>query len=136
MTPQDVAAQIASKAAAMFRQLKVPILGILENMSAFVCPHCGTRSAIFKQGGGRRASELLGVPLLAEIPLDPVVCQASDRGRTDRDCPPWIAHGGGVSQCRRGPGGADRCGGDVRSGHSDESLIRMIRDHDREICAE
>jgi ATP-binding protein involved in chromosome partitioning len=80
MTPQDVAAQIASKAAAMFRQLKVPILGILENMSGFLCPHCGTRAAIFKQGGGRRASELLGVPLLGEIPLDAMVCQASDRG--------------------------------------------------------
>jgi ATP-binding protein involved in chromosome partitioning len=89
MTPQDVAAQIACKAAAMFQQLKVPILGILENMSAFVCPHCGTPSAIFKQGGGRRASELLGVPLLAEIPLDPVVCQASDRGE-----PIAIAHPG------------------------------------------
>jgi ATP-binding protein involved in chromosome partitioning len=89
MTPQDVAAQIAQKAAAMFQQLKVPILGILENMSAFVCPHCGTPSAIFKQGGGRRASELLGVPLLAEIPLDPAVCQASDRGE-----PIAIAHPG------------------------------------------
>jgi ATP-binding protein involved in chromosome partitioning len=89
MTPQDVAAQIACKAAAMFQQLKVPILGILENMSAFVCPECGTASAIFKQGGGRRASEVLGVPLLAEIPLDPVVCQASDRGE-----PIAIAHPG------------------------------------------
>jgi ATP-binding protein involved in chromosome partitioning len=89
MTPQDVAAQIAKKAAAMFQQLKVPILGILENMGAFVCPHCGTPSAIFKQGGGRRASELLGVPLLAEIPLDPAVCQASDRGE-----PIAIAHPG------------------------------------------
>lgn len=80
LTPQDVATQIASKALAMFQQLKVPILGILENMSRFVCPHCGTVASVFKQGGGRRASEQLGVPLLGEIPLDPLVCQASDRG--------------------------------------------------------
>jgi ATP-binding protein involved in chromosome partitioning len=80
MTPQDVAMAIASKALAMFRQLKVPILGIIENMSAFACPHCGTVSAIFKRGGARKASERLGVPFLGEIPLDPMVCQASDRG--------------------------------------------------------
>jgi len=81
LTPQDVATQIANKALAMFQQLKVPILGILENMSRFVCPHCGTVAPIFKQGGGRRASQELGVPLLGEIPLDPLVCQASDRGQ-------------------------------------------------------
>ena len=80
LTPQDVATQIANKALAMFRQLKVPILGILENMSQFVCPHCGAVAPIFKQGGGRRASLELDVPLLGEIPLDPLVCQASDRG--------------------------------------------------------
>jgi len=80
MTPQDLAMHIASKALAMFRQLKVPILGIIENMSGFVCPHCGTRSAIFRQGGARKASERLGVPFLGEIPLDPRVCQTSDRG--------------------------------------------------------
>jgi ATP-binding protein involved in chromosome partitioning len=80
MTPQDVAMQIARKALAMFRQLQVPILGILENMSAFHCPHCGGLAPIFKQGGGRRASEALGVPFLGEIPLDPSVCQSGDRG--------------------------------------------------------
>jgi ATP-binding protein involved in chromosome partitioning len=80
LTPQDVATQIANKALAMFQQLKVPILGILENMSRFVCPHCGNTAPIFKEGGGRRASQQLGVPFLGEIPLHPLVCQASDRG--------------------------------------------------------
>ena len=80
MTPQDLAMHIASKALAMFQQLKVPILGIIENMSGFVCPHCGRRAAIFRQGGARRASERLGVPFLGEIPLDPRVCETSDRG--------------------------------------------------------
>jgi len=79
-TPQDVARQIASKALAMFQQLRVPILGILENMSGFTCPHCGTPAPIFKQGGGLRASEQLGVPFLGAVPLDPAVVQASDRG--------------------------------------------------------
>jgi ATP-binding protein involved in chromosome partitioning len=80
-TPQDVAMQIASKGLAMFQQLKVPILGILENMSQFACPHCGTVSAVFRQGGGRRASEALGVPFLGRIPLDPEICRTSDGGR-------------------------------------------------------
>jgi ATP-binding protein involved in chromosome partitioning len=81
LTPQAVATQIANKALAMFQQLKVPILGILENMSRFVCPHCGNAAPIFKEGGGRRASQQLGVPLLGEIPLDPLVCQTSDHGQ-------------------------------------------------------
>jgi len=80
MTPQDLAMHIAVKALAMFRQLNVPILGIIENMSSYICPHCGSPSAIFRQGGARRASERLGVPFLGEIPLDPRVCQTSDRG--------------------------------------------------------
>jgi ATP-binding protein involved in chromosome partitioning len=80
MTPQDLAMHIASKALAMFRQLQVPILGIIENMSGFACPHCGTSSAVFRQGGARRASQRLDVPFLGEIPLDPRVCQSSDRG--------------------------------------------------------
>lgn len=79
-TPQDVAMQIAGKALAMFREVNVPILGIVENMSQFVCPHCGSVSAIFKRGGGRRASESLGVSFLGEIPLDPMICQTGDRG--------------------------------------------------------
>ena len=81
MTPQDLAMQIASKALAMFRQLNVPILGIIENMSNFLCPHCGARSSIFGQAGARKASERLGVAFLGEIPLEPAVCQTSDRGQ-------------------------------------------------------
>ncbi len=80
MTPQDVAMQIARKALTMFRQLQVPILGIVENMSGFVCPHCGSAAPVFKQGGGRKASEALQVPLLGAVPLDPAICQTSDEG--------------------------------------------------------
>jgi ATP-binding protein involved in chromosome partitioning len=81
MTPQDVAMQIASKALGMFRQLKVKVLGIVENMSYFICPHCHESTEIFSSGGGRRASERLGVPLLGEIPLDQELRIGGDVGQ-------------------------------------------------------
>ncbi len=81
MTPQDVAMTIASKVLVMFRQMKVPILGIVENMSTFLCPACGGESQIFSHGGGRKASDRLEVPLLGEIPLDGEVCEGGDDGR-------------------------------------------------------
>jgi ATP-binding protein involved in chromosome partitioning len=81
MTPQDVAMTIASKVLMMFRQMKVPILGIVENMSTFLCPACGGESQIFGRGGGRKASERLEVPLLGEIPLEGAVCEGGDDGR-------------------------------------------------------
>jgi ATP-binding protein involved in chromosome partitioning len=79
-TPQDVAMTIASRVLVMFRNMKVPILGIVENMSAFVCPTCHYETPIFSQGGGRRASEQLGVPFLGEIPLDGDLCEGGDDG--------------------------------------------------------
>jgi ATP-binding protein involved in chromosome partitioning len=81
MTPQDLAMTIASKVLLMFRQMHVPILGIVENMSTFLCPACHQGSQIFSQGGGRKASEQLGVPLLGEIPLDADLCEGGDDGR-------------------------------------------------------
>jgi ATP-binding protein involved in chromosome partitioning len=81
MTPQDVAMTIASKVLMMFRQMKVPILGIVENMSTFLCPACHRETQIFSHGGGRKASERLEVPLLGEIPLDGDLCEGGDDGR-------------------------------------------------------
>jgi ATP-binding protein involved in chromosome partitioning len=81
MTPQDVAMTIASRVLVMFRQMKVPILGIVENMSGFVCPTCHKESQIFSHGGGRKASERLEVPFLGEIPLDGDLCEGGDDGR-------------------------------------------------------
>ena len=81
MTPQDVATEIGSKTLAMFRQLRVPILGIIENMSYFICPHCEQPTEIFDRGGGKRASERLGVPFLGEVPLDVEVRIGGDEGR-------------------------------------------------------
>jgi ATP-binding protein involved in chromosome partitioning len=64
----------------MFQRVNVPVLGIVENMSYFLCPHCNERTHIFGSGGGRREAERLGVPLLAEIPIDPQIAEGGDRG--------------------------------------------------------
>ncbi len=80
-TPNAVALVDARKGLAMFRKVKVPVFGIVENMSWFVCPHCGGESDIFSRGGGRRTAEELGVPFLGEIPLDPSVGMAGDDGK-------------------------------------------------------
>ena len=68
-TPQDLALIDARRGIAMFRRVNVPVLGIVENMSTFICPHCGTRSDIFGHGGARHEAERLGVPFLGEVPL-------------------------------------------------------------------
>ncbi len=79
-TPQDLALIEARRGIAMFRRVNVPVLGIIENMSTFVCPQCGTRSDIFGHGGARREAERLGVPFLGEVPLDIAIRQKSDAG--------------------------------------------------------
>ena len=80
-TPQDIALLDARKALNMFRKVDVPVLGIVENMSYFACPHCGERSEIFSHGGARQTAETYGVDFLGEIPLDLMIRQNSDSGR-------------------------------------------------------
>lgn len=80
VTPQDVALLDAKKALNFAAQLKLPVLGIIENMSGFVCPHCGETVDIFKRGGGEAAARKYGVPFLGRIPLTPEVVENSDRG--------------------------------------------------------
>lgn len=80
-TPQDLALIDARRGIAMFRRVEVPVLGIVENMSYFLCPHCGERSDIFGHGGARREAERLGVPFLGEIPLAMQIRETSDSGR-------------------------------------------------------
>lgn len=79
-TPQEVALLDSRKAVNMVRSMKVPVLGIVENMSGLVCPHCGEVIEIFKTGGGKRAAQELGVPFLGAIPLDPEVAPLGDDG--------------------------------------------------------
>jgi ATP-binding protein involved in chromosome partitioning len=80
-TPQDLALIDARRGIAMFRRVNVPVLGIVENMSTFICPHCGTRTDIFGHGGARAEAERLGVPFLGEVPLDMVIREKSDSGQ-------------------------------------------------------
>jgi ATP-binding protein involved in chromosome partitioning len=80
-TPQDIALLDARKGLNMFRKVDVPVLGIVENMSYYVCPNCGHRAEIFSHGGARLEAERLGVEFLGEIPLDIVIRETSDGGR-------------------------------------------------------
>src|SRR5579871_5778085 len=79
-TPQDLALIDARRGIAMFRRVNVPVLGIVENMSYFLCPQCGTRSDIFGHGGARHEAERLGVPFLGEVPLHMDIRERSDAG--------------------------------------------------------
>ena len=80
-TPQDVAMNVAVKALGMFSKLNVPIVGVIENMSYFQCPHCSERINIFGEGGGRKISEKFDIPFLGEIPLFPQIMEGSDKGK-------------------------------------------------------
>lgn len=79
-TPQDIALLDARKGLNMFRKVDVPVLGIIENMSTFICPHCGGQSDIFGHGGARAEAELLGVDFLGEVPLHMDIRKTSDAG--------------------------------------------------------
>jgi ATP-binding protein involved in chromosome partitioning len=90
-TPQDVALADAKKGLMMFNKVNVPVLGIVENMSYFICSHCGQRENIFDSGGGKRTAEELNVPFLGEIPIDTRVRIGGDKGDP-------IVHGEPASQ--------------------------------------
>jgi len=79
-TPQDLALIDARRGVAMFKRVNVPVLGVVENMSYFLCPQCGARSDIFGHGGARHEAERLGVPFLGEVPLNMVIRERSDSG--------------------------------------------------------
>jgi ATP-binding protein involved in chromosome partitioning len=80
-TPQEVAVLDARKCATFARQLNVPVIGIIENMSGFTCPHCGKEIDIFKKGGGERAARELALHFLGRLPLDPMLVTSGDEGR-------------------------------------------------------
>ncbi|NLZ30235.1 MAG: Mrp/NBP35 family ATP-binding protein [Methanomicrobiales archaeon] len=94
-TPQEVAILDSGKAVEFIKKLELPVLGIVENMSGFVCPHCGEEIDIFGKGGGEAEAKELGVPFLGAIPLDPEMRKAADEGkpfiirRAGGDSPTW-----------------------------------------------
>jgi len=91
-TPQDIALLDARKGLNMFRQVDVPVLGIVENMSYFQCPHCGERTDVFSHGGAKEEAELLQMDFLGEIPLDIQIRETSDAGHPIVDESPDSAH--------------------------------------------
>jgi ATP-binding protein involved in chromosome partitioning len=94
-TPQDAARKVAERAGKMAERTNLRPIGVVENMSYYVCPHCGERESIFGEGGGREAAETLGVPLLGEIPLVPALRRGGDEGTpivlSDPDSPAGLA---------------------------------------------
>jgi Mrp family chromosome partitioning ATPase len=84
-TPQEVSLIDVKKSISFIKKLNVPITGVVENMSGFVCPHCGKTTDIFKTGGGKRIAEELNIPFLGSIPLEPKIVETSDRGKPFMD---------------------------------------------------
>jgi Mrp family chromosome partitioning ATPase len=80
-TPQDVSVIDVRRSIQFCHTVKIPVLGVIENMSGFVCPHCGQTTEIFKSGGGEAMARDMSVPFLGRIPLDPKITQASDEGK-------------------------------------------------------
>ncbi|WP_020611146.1 Mrp/NBP35 family ATP-binding protein [Sediminispirochaeta bajacaliforniensis] len=81
-TPQEVAILDSRKSVNFAKQLNLPLIGIVENMSGFICPNCGTEHQLFGSGGGERAAKEMGVPFLGKIPIDPLLMNAEDSGRS------------------------------------------------------
>lgn len=85
-TPQELSLLDSRKAINFARKLNLKILGIVENMSGLICPHCGKQINLFKEGGGEKAAQALGVPFLGRIPIDPKIVELGDEGK------PFIVH--------------------------------------------
>jgi ATP-binding protein involved in chromosome partitioning len=104
-TPQDAARKVAERAGKMAAQVRQSVVGVIENMSFFVCPHCGERTNIFGEGGGQEAAATLGVPLLGQIPLTPALREGSDSGMpivvSDPDSPAGAALLGAARELAR-----------------------------------
>lgn len=100
-TPQEISLADARKGLMMFNKVNVPILGIIENMSYFICSHCGHRENIFDAGGGAKASKELGVPFLGEIPIDPNIRLGGDIGRPIVEADPASPQSKVISQIAR-----------------------------------
>ncbi|MGB8779740.1 MAG: Mrp/NBP35 family ATP-binding protein [Candidatus Bathyarchaeia archaeon] len=80
--PSKVSQVVVKKSITFARQLGMPIIGIIENMSGFICPHCGKKSDIFESGGGQKIAEELNIPFLGSIPIDQEICEDADRGES------------------------------------------------------
>lgn len=124
-TPQEVALYDVRKGMAMFQKVNVPLLGIIENMSFFVCGHCGERTEIFSHGGGERAAEKLGIPFLGRIPIDPAIRDGGDSGHPIVTADPASPQAAAFREIARKIMAA--VGGGEKSGPSIDSLLKKIK---------
>jgi ATP-binding protein involved in chromosome partitioning len=124
-TPQEVALHDVRKGMAMFQKVNVPLLGIIENMSYFVCGHCGERTEIFSHGGGERAAEKLGVPFLGRIPIDPAIREGGDSGHPIVVTDPTSPQAEAFRDIARKL--IDELEGDTKGGTSIDSLLKKIK---------
>jgi ATP-binding protein involved in chromosome partitioning len=128
-TPQEVALHDVRKGMMMFQKVNVPLLGIIENMSYFVCGHCGERTEIFSHGGGERAAQKLGVPFLGYIPIDPAIRAGGDAGQPivvgNPSSPQAAAFKQIAARLEQALNSQD--GGEGRSKPSLESLLKKIK---------
>lgn len=124
-TPQEVALHDVRKGMAMFQKVNVPLLGIIENMSYFVCSHCGERTEIFSHGGGERAAAKLSVPFLGRIPIDPAIRDGGDTGHPIVVADPVSPQAEAFRDIAKKI--MEELGGGGKSGPSIESLLKKIK---------
>jgi ATP-binding protein involved in chromosome partitioning len=124
-TPQEVALYDVRKGMAMFQKVNVPLLGIIENMSSFVCSHCGERTDIFSHGGGERAASKLGVPFLGSIPIDPAIREGGDSGHPIVVADPASPQAAAFRDIAKKI--MEKLGGAASSGPSIDSLLKKLK---------
>ena len=124
-TPQEVALYDVRKGMAMFQKVNVPLLGIIENMSFFLCGHCGERTEIFSYGGGERAAEKLGIPFLGRIPIDPAIRDGGDSGHPIVTANPASPQAEAFREIAKKI--MAEVGGAEKSGPSIDSLLKKIK---------
>ena len=124
-TPQEVSLYDVRKGMAMFQKVNVPLLGIIENMSFFLCGHCGERTDIFSHGGGERAASKLGVPFLGNIPIDPAIREGGDSGHPIVVANPASPQAAAFKQIAQKL--VNELGGEGKGGASINSLLKKLK---------
>ena len=125
-TPQEAARKVAERAGKMAERTNLRPIGVIENMSYYVCPHCGERDDIFGTGGGQEAADTLGVPLMAQVPLVPALRAGGDSGVADRRDRPRRPGLRGAARVRARRGARDEVQGG-QAAHADDQRARPPR---------
>ena len=126
-TPQEVSLDDVRRAVAMFRKVKVSVLGIVENMSTHICSNCGFEEAVFGHGGGERMATQTGLPLLAQLPLEAELGRSTDQGQAHRCCRPRVCHRAALPRTRPAHRGSTRTPGAEHRNSDAENLDYGVR---------